>query len=375
MRIALAQHRWFPHGGAQRDLLQTARVCRDAGHAVRAFVQRWDGPRPDGVEVIELPVTGRTNHGRALAFGAALETALAAAPADRLVGFDRLPSLDLYFAADPCFVARAHEARSRLYRLTPRYRALAALERAVFAPGGRCRILLLDPRQQAVFARWHGTEAGRFVVLPPGIDPDRRAGADGAALRAAVRAELGIDAHQHLLLLIGSDFRRKGLDRAIRALAALPAPLRDETRLLAVGADAPGAARALARGLGVGARVRIEPGRDDVPALLQAADLLLHPARSENTGTVLVEALAAGLPVLCSGACGHARFVAEAGAGQVTAEPFRQPALDAALAALLTADRAELRVRALAWAARTDLGAMHARMLEAIEAGPPARSC
>jgi UDP-glucose:(heptosyl)LPS alpha-1,3-glucosyltransferase len=53
---------------------------------------------------------------------------------------------------------------------------------------------------------------------------------------------------------------------------------------------------------------------------------LLHPAYNENTGTVLLEALVAGLPVICSGACGYAHYIAEAGAGVALAEPFEAEA-------------------------------------------------
>ena len=45
------------------------------------------------------------------------------------------------------------------------------------------------------------------------------------------------------------------------------------------------------------------------------ADLLIHPAYNENTGTVLLEALVAGLPVLVSAVCGYAHYIAEADAG------------------------------------------------------------
>ncbi|HSG88974.1 MAG TPA: glycosyltransferase family 4 protein [Pseudomonadales bacterium] len=369
MRIALALHRWFPFGGLQRDLLRTARRCVQAGHEVRVFAQSWAGPRAPEVPVVLLPVSGASNHVRARRFAERLGATLAGAEGgafDAVVGFDRLPGLDLHFAADPCFVARAFESRGPLYRFTPRYRTFAALERAVFERGGRSRILLIDPRQQRVFTEWHGTEAERFIAVPPGVDRDRAPGADAPTLRARVRAEFAIAPGQDLLLLLGSDFRRKGVDRALRALAALPSGPR-APHLLVVGEDEPGALRALAQRLGIGGRVHFETGRDDVPALLQAADLLIHPARTENTGTVLVEALVAGLPVLCSAACGYAHHVAAAAAGEVIAEPFRQEALDAALAGLLDADRATLRARALAYAARTDLHAMHDHILAAIE--------
>ena len=58
-----------------------------------------------------------------------------------------------------------------------------------------------------------------------------------------------------------------------------------------------------------------------MPELLQASDLMLHPARNEATGTVLLESIACGCPVLCSDACGFASYVRESG-GLVLTEPF-----------------------------------------------------
>lgn len=368
VKVTLALLRYFPYGGLQRDALRTAQACLRRGHQVRIHAHGWEGPRPEGVDVRLLSVGGVSNHGRAARFGDALGAALEADPPDAVVGFDKLPHLDLHFAADPCFLARAHRDRGPAYRLTPRYRTFARLESAVFGPGASTRILLIDPRQAPVFAQWHGTPQDRFIHLPPGTDRSRAAGPDAEALRRDARVELGVGDDEHLLLLLGSDFRRKGLDRAIRALAALPAGLRDRTRLLAVGQDDPGDHPQLARRLGVGDRLTILPGRDDVPRLLQAADLLMHPAYVENTGTVLLEALVAGLPVLCTAACGYAHHIETAEAGAVVGEPFHQDDLDAALGRLLVTPRAELRALALDYAARADIYSMHERIVDAIEA-------
>src|SRR5690606_28538128 len=87
----------------------------------------------------------------------------------------------------------------------------------------------------------------------------------------------------------------------------------------------------------VATRVRAEGARDDVPALLQAADLLLHPAYRESAGMVLLEATVAGLPVLTTDTCGYARYVLEAGAGEVIPSPFEQRALNGTLAHMLAA--------------------------------------
>jgi len=65
------------------------------------------------------------------------------------------------------------------------------------------------------------------------------------------------------------------------------------------------------------------------------ADLLIHPAYSENTGTVLLEAIIAGLPVLTTDICGYAYHVNRAQAGRVLASPFQQMQLNTQLAEML----------------------------------------
>ncbi len=369
MKIAFLLHTYFPYGGLQRDLFAVASRCAEAGHEVRIHAQRWEGERPAGCDVNCLPVNGRSNHARAQRFAAEAVAAAEAWDADRIVGFDKMPGLDLYFAADPCLVDKAHGERSRLYRLTPRFRQFAAMERGVFGSEASTRILLLDGRQEPVYRRWYDTHPDRFVHLRPGVARDRRMGADADALRRAGRAALGVADETHLLLLLGSDFHRKGADRAICALAALPADVRERTRLLLVGADSPKRMQRLASRLRVADAVEFSPGREDVPMLLQAADLLLHPARVENTGTVLLEALVAGLPVLTTAACGYAPHIDSAAAGVVLREPFRQAALEAALLRMLAQGRGNFRRRALAYAANTDLYGMHDQVLKEIEVG------
>ena len=62
-------------------------------------------------------------------------------------------------------------------------------------------------------------------------------------------------------------------------------------------------------------------GRSDIPRFLLGADLLIHPAYNENTGTVLLEALVAGLPVLVTDVCGYAHYITDANCGRVVPSP------------------------------------------------------
>ena len=65
-------------------------------------------------------------------------------------------------------------------------------------------------------------------------------------------------------------------------------------------------------------------GRDDVPRFIAGSDLFLHPARSENTGTVILEALVGGLPEIVTSVCGYAPYVVKANSGLVVEDPFEQ---------------------------------------------------
>ncbi|MGE3296245.1 MAG: glycosyltransferase family 4 protein [Porticoccaceae bacterium] len=366
MDLALCLYKYFPYGGLQRDFLRIARACQARGHHVRVYVLSWDGEPPTDLEVVRLPARGFASPARYRRFSRALAAHLAQRPVDAVVGFNKMPGLDIYYAADPCYANKAHTQRSALYRLLPRYRHFARYEAAVFGPAARTQILMISSVQEPLFRHHHRTPPERFHLLPPGIDPSRRAPPDAAGVRAAFRAEFGLDAAQRLLLMVGSGFRTKGLDRVLRGLAALPATLSD-VQLFVIGQDDPKPFQRLARRLGVAQRVRFFAGRDDVPRFLQGADLLVHPAYSENTGTVLLEALVAGLPVLTTANCGYAHHVVEAGAGAALPEPYEQDAFDQALVALLAGDRGALRARALAWAATADIYGLPERAAALIE--------
>ena len=328
---------------------------------------RWDGAEPEGIETRVLGERGATNHARMAHFAAALGRAHAEAESPYLLGFDRLPGLDAYFAADVCFVARVRRTRSSFHRLTPRYRTFARLEASVFAPTSRTSIFVLAPEVEHTYREVYGTPAARFVRLPPGVASERYAPADAAGVRARTRALHGIGDDALVLLFMGSDFLQKGLDRVLAGVASLPEDLRRRVRLLVAGSGDVRRFEAAARARGLADTTTLLGGTDDVPALLQGADLLVHPARVENAGAVLVEALAAGLPVLCSGECGYASHVGSAGAGTVLETPFEQRGFDTALRTLLEGDRSALRERALAYAESVDLSGMHATIVHTIE--------
>jgi UDP-glucose:(heptosyl)LPS alpha-1,3-glucosyltransferase len=366
LKIALAVFRLTPAGGLEQHALRLAAELLRRGHAVTLVTTGAPAEAPAGAEVLALKLRGRTNHGRLAAF--AEDAACVAGRFDRSVAFHAIPGFDWLFVADP---SRARPGPLR--GLMPRYRTYAALEARAFAPSAGARVLCLSGAQRDAFARHHGAPAERLLLLPPTVDRLRAdpAAAD-PAFRAAARARFAPDAAGPVWLWMGLQPLTKGLDRALRALAAAPAA----TLLVSGLPPASRAARpmrALARRLGVERRVAWLGflADDEVPAALAAADLLAHPSRADVTGTVILEAMANGLPVITTAVCGYGEHVVRAGAGVVLDEPFRQADLDAALAAAAPERRALWSAAALAYTGAGDLFSGLARAAELIEAPEP----
>ncbi|MBO3278215.1 glycosyltransferase family 4 protein [Pseudomonas schmalbachii] len=360
MTLAFILYKYFPFGGLQRDFMRIALECQRRGHSIRVYTLIWEGDVPPGFEVLVAPVKALFNHRRNEKFTAWVASDLAKRPVQRVIGFNKMPGLDVYYAADPCFEDKAQTLRNPLYRQWGRYRHFSSYERAVFDPQSKTEILMISEVQQPLFVKHYATPAQRFHLLPPGIAQDRRAPPNAAEVRADFRREFKLADDDLLLVQIGSGFKTKGLDRSLKAVAALPRKLRKRTRLIVIGQDDPKPFLLQVKTLGISDNVQILKGRSDIPRFLLGADLLIHPAYNENTGTVLLEALVAGLPVLVTDVCGYAHYIAEADAGRVVPTPFEQDTLNAMLVQMLEDDaaRAAWSRNGLAFADSADLYSM-----------------
>ncbi len=368
MQLAFILYKYFPFGGLQRDFMRIALECQQRGHSIRVYTLIWEGDIPPGFEVLVAPVKALFNHRRNEKLLAWVQADLAKRPVDRVVGFNKMPGLDVYYAADGCFEDKAQNLRNALYRKWGRYKHFSDYERAVFAPGAKTEVLMISEVQQPLFVKHYATPAARFHLLPPGIAADRRAPANAAEIRAEFRQEFKLADDDLLLVQIGSGFKTKGLDRTLKAVAALPRELKKRTRLIAIGQDDPKPFLLQVAALGISEQVQILKGRSDIPRFLLGADLLIHPAYNENTGTVLLEALVAGLPVLVTDVCGYAHYISEADCGRVVASPFQQEQLNSTLQGMLEDDalRAKWAANGLAFADTADLYSLPQRAADVI---------
>jgi glycosyltransferase involved in cell wall biosynthesis len=211
--------------------------------------------------------------------------------------------------------------------LAARTRAFAARADLVIAPTAAARGALLDIGVRTPVA-----------VLASPIDVARfRAG----RRREDLRARLGADRETRLVLVAGRLAPEKNVELVPAVLGALPAEY--HVAFVGEGALRDRLASAALRG-GVGARIcfagALAPA--DMPDVYASADVLLFPSISESQGLVLVEALAAGLPVVAADAP-QTREVLD-GAGFVT--EARPEALAAAIRGAVekNADRSAIQL-------------------------------
>ena len=338
MKFAFCIFKYFPFGGQQKNFLQIAKACMSRGHEVDIFTTSWQGETPDGFHVSFISIKGFTHHRQRESLAQKLNEITSTNNYDIIVGFIKMPGLDVYYAADTCFAEKAHK-RSFLYRLTGRCRSYLRFEREVFDKLLKTHILLLSEQEKAFFIDYYGTPEQRFHLLPPGISKDRLAPPNAMEIRNELRSELNIDSDKYFALMVGSGFKTKGVDRSIRAIYALPSRIREKTVLLVVGKGNTKPYKVLAWLLGVSAQVRFIGGREDINRFFTAADLLIHPARLENTGTALIESMAAGLPVLATDVCGFSFHIERAGSGEIIPSPFKQETCNQLFAFMLASNK------------------------------------
>ena len=352
MKIAIAIVTLFPAGGLQRDCMAVAFDLMARGHDVTIFAERRSGEIPPDLTVELLPNRAWSNHQRDETFAMAV-VERCRDRFDRLVGFGKLIGLDILYCADPCLAK--HPARWPV-NWTSRRKTQLRLEAASFRPGETTICLMLNDNQARDFQNAWSTESERIRILPPTIDRGRRRPelrTDGT--RERLRADLRVAPSDMLWLSVANQPRLKGLDRTIDALAQFK-----HARLIVAGiSDISKQGKMVlgwARQNGVADRIRLLGMRRDIPELMAAADLLIHPARYDTTGTVILEGLINGLPVLTTADCGYKTHVLAADAGLVLAAPFD---ISAMIAALSSADASDTLARwsenGIAYGARENL--------------------
>ena len=275
------------HGGAEAFFVRLCAALGRAGVDQRALVRRG---RPwakeitaSGVPVVELP------------FGGVFDVTTRRRLNRQIDGF--APNVVLtWMSRATRFCPRSTERR--------RFIHVARL-------GGyydlkyyrRCDHLIGNTMDLVRHMRTNGWPAERTHYLPNFVD--------ATPLPPVSREALATPANARVVLALGRLHRNKGFDVLLRALQSLPGVI---LWLGGEGAER-SALETLGRELGVAERVRWLGWRNDVGALMAAADAFVCSSRREPLGNVVIEAWARRVPVVAAASVGPAALIASGETG------------------------------------------------------------
>jgi glycosyltransferase involved in cell wall biosynthesis len=196
------------------------------------------------------------------------------------------------------------------------YHLLMSLERRLYS---RLNIplILMSHKTANDLERFYGRR-NNLPLLYLGLDHGTYNPARRTALRERARRELDLSEDRFVLLLVGNDWRNKGvlvLLDALEQLRGLPVDL------LLVSREDSAPVRAMARERGLGERVRILPPRKDVEFYYAAADAYAGPSLGDTFALPPAEAMACGLPVIVSSSMGASEIMTHGVNGLILDDP------------------------------------------------------
>lgn len=202
-------------------------------------------------------------------------------------------------------------AHRRIY-----YSLIAFLERRIY-PKPEIQIVAVSRKTADDLYRFYG-RANNVQIAYHGLDLQRFQPARREMIRAGARRELSLAPGDFAVLLIGNDWKSKGLPCIIKAVAHLTD---SNFSILVVGRDNPEPFREAIQKHGLSNRIRFLPPRSDVEFYYAAADAYASPTLEDSFGLPVAEAMACGLPVITSRAAGVSEIVHSGENGFVLDDP------------------------------------------------------
>ncbi|ULA65002.1 MAG: Glycosyltransferase family 4 protein [Nitrospira sp.] len=308
LKIAVLIKRFLRTGGAEKYAMEVVRRLA-MHHEVHVFAHEWvfDGPEP--MTFHKIP---RICHKPAwlnqLFFSYFCRHAVATG-FDVVHSFEKVSTFDVMTVQSPCFKSpdlnRAGRWAKRLSwaraALSPRKLAWRWLEAKQFAQDGARVIIAVAEKVKRNVQDCYGLSDDYFRLAYTGVEASTVEREPAPKESDGIRAQLGLSAGDVVILFVGTEFKRKGLDALLEGFALLP---RGKFKLLIAGG---GGGRldhykSLADKMGLGAEVRFLGLVQDIERIYPVADMYILPTLADPCPLAPLEAMAAGVATIMSGA-------------------------------------------------------------------------
>ncbi|UCD28881.1 MAG: glycosyltransferase family 4 protein [Planctomycetota bacterium] len=223
----------------------------------------------------------------------------------------------------------------RVFQTTSlKYRVVAALERRLLNRRYTPWVIAISQYVVDQLERHYNFDASRIRQIFNGVDPDLTPLGERKTRRTQIRRQFKLADDDLFVLCVAHNFKLKGVAKLIEALALLRARQRQDCQAsgrriygVIVGRDNPTGYMKLAHHLGIADRIIFAGPTQRIHAFYHAADLLAHPTYYDPCSRVVLEAMAAGLPVITTGYNGAAERIKNGKQGYVIDSPMKVEAL------------------------------------------------
>lgn len=322
-KIAVVIPKYGLLGGAEGFAAElTERLAARPDFEIHVFANRWVSASErvtfHKVPIIKFP---RSLSSPSFAFFAG-RAIIVAGPFDIIHTHDRIFTADVYTMHGIPHRWWIREVRKK--RLSLFDRSLVAVEDHLVLQGGCRRFLAVSGLVRDIFFSEYPVDPSLVRVIHPGVDTAPYEKLNRDTCRQAIRERYSIGLDETLILFVAMNFDVKGLDYLLRGLSLLRRRNPEASfTLLVAGHGDEKKYRHLASEQGIADRVIFAGAvkREKLPEFYLAADIYAMLSRFDTFGMVVLEAMAAGLPVLISGRVGAKDVVLEGENGFIVENP------------------------------------------------------
>ncbi len=316
-KIAVVVPKYGLVGGGEHFASEvTERLALNENFEIHVFANRWVA-KSDRIKFHKIPIVRFPRFLGPLVFAWVVQWKLRRMNFDLVHTHHWIFHADVYSAHGVPHIGWVRSVRKRSPSLYDR--AVIHVERSLIRDGGSSTFLPVSSIAMEAFRHEYATLPGHWEIVHPGVDVARFSSPDRDACRAEIRGRYGIGTDDMLLLFVGMNFEVKGLETIITALAkARSTKPEANIRLLVVGRGDEKKFAKIAQSLGVADAV-IFAGTQyaGLERFYRAADAFTLFSAFDTFAMVVLEAMAAGLPVIVSPNVGAKDLVTEGANGFV----------------------------------------------------------
>ena len=322
LAVAVVVKNFISTGGSERYAVEVTRHLLEKGHHIDLYAREADRELSLGMNHYRVP--------NRFKFSSVCDSISFAKDTARML---KGKSYDIIHSHERGYMQDVLTVHTYSYKKgVERYSLLKKIDRIYLSPRSGL-YLWIERKQMATpflvavselvkedILKYYGRDKG-VSVITPGVDTARFNPSWIAQNRDKVRRYEKIPEGEIVILFIGSEFRRKGLDDLVPAV-------KNGMQLLVVGkGEREGHYRRLVSSYGAKDRVHFKGHSEDVRSYLAAADVVVLPSLSEAFGMSILEGMACGHPVVTSSNAGVSALIEDGSNGFIFANPSQLPGI------------------------------------------------